>query len=76
MPRLPLGRACHAQRKNFDLNLEKAGYREIRRAFYRALADAGLGREAAIVAVAAATASPIAATDANIALLARIITPL
>ncbi len=46
-----LGRACHDQRKRFDLGLEKAGYRETRRAFYRALADAGLGREASIIAV-------------------------
>jgi 2-polyprenyl-3-methyl-5-hydroxy-6-metoxy-1,4-benzoquinol methylase len=46
-----LGRACHAQRKRFDLGLEKAGYRETRRAFYRALAEAGLGREAVVIAV-------------------------
>jgi SAM-dependent methyltransferase len=46
-----LGRACHNQRKRFDLSLEHAGFKETRRAFYRALADAGLGREAAVIAV-------------------------
>jgi SAM-dependent methyltransferase len=46
-----LGRACHAQRKKFDLSLEHAGFRETRRAFYRALAEAGLGREAVVIAV-------------------------
>jgi SAM-dependent methyltransferase len=46
-----LGRACHAQRKKFDLGLEAAGFKETRRAFYRALAEAGIGREAVIVAV-------------------------
>jgi SAM-dependent methyltransferase len=46
-----LGRACHNQRKRFDLSLEQAGFKDTRRAFYRALAAAGLGREAVIVAV-------------------------
>jgi SAM-dependent methyltransferase len=46
-----LGRACHTQRKRIDLELEKAGYGETRRAFYRALAGAGLGREAVVIAV-------------------------
>ena len=46
-----LGRACHNQRKRFDLSLEKAGFKETRRAFYRALAAAGLGREAVVIAV-------------------------
>jgi 2-polyprenyl-3-methyl-5-hydroxy-6-metoxy-1,4-benzoquinol methylase len=46
-----LGRACHNQRKRFDLSLERAGFKEARRAFYRALADAGLGREAVVIAV-------------------------
>jgi SAM-dependent methyltransferase len=45
-----LGRACHNQRKHFDLGLENAGYKETRRTFYRALADAGIGREAVIIA--------------------------
>ncbi len=46
-----LGRACHAKRERFDLALESAGLGNARRAFYGALADAGLGREAAIIAV-------------------------
>ena len=46
-----LGRACHAQRKRFDLALEQAGLADTRRSFYRALAAAGIGREAVIVAV-------------------------
>jgi SAM-dependent methyltransferase len=46
-----LGRACHNRRKRFDLAFEAAGLKETRRAFYRALADAGLGREAVVVAV-------------------------
>ena len=46
-----LGRACHNQRKRFDLSLEQAGFKETRRAFYRALAAAGLGREAVVIAV-------------------------
>ena len=45
-----LGRSCHAQRKRFDLALEKAALFETRRAFYRALAAAGLGREVVLVA--------------------------
>jgi 2-polyprenyl-3-methyl-5-hydroxy-6-metoxy-1,4-benzoquinol methylase len=46
-----LGRACHKQRKHFDLALENTGFGDTRRAFYRALAAAGLGREAMIVAI-------------------------
>jgi SAM-dependent methyltransferase len=46
-----LGRACHNQRKRFDLALENAGFREARRGFYRALAQAGLGREALVIAI-------------------------
>ncbi len=46
-----LGRACHNKRKRFDLALEAAGLRETRRAFYRALAQAGIGREAVVIAV-------------------------
>ena len=46
-----LGRACHNRRKKFDLAFEAAGLKETRRAFYRALADAGLGREAVVIAV-------------------------
>ena len=46
-----LGRACHNKRKRFDLALEAAGFGATRRAFYRALAEAGMGREAIIIAV-------------------------
>jgi hypothetical protein len=45
-----LGRACHNQRKMFDLRLESAGLKETRGAFDRALAHAGLGREALLIA--------------------------
>lgn len=46
-----LGRACHAKRRRFDLALNSAGLKETRRAFYRALANAGFGREAVVIAV-------------------------
>jgi SAM-dependent methyltransferase len=45
-----LGRACHNRRKAFDMAFEAAGLKETRRAFYRALAEAGLGREAVVIA--------------------------
>ena len=45
-----LGRACHNQRKRFDLALENSGFKETRRTYYRLLAEAGLGREAVIFA--------------------------
>lgn len=45
-----LGRACHSKRKNFDLNLENAGTGATRRAFYRALAEADIGREVVLIA--------------------------
>ena len=46
-----LGRACHNRRKKFDLAFENAGLKETRRAFYRTLAETGLGREAVVIAV-------------------------
>lgn len=46
-----LGRACHAKRMNFDLAFEAAGIGEVRRRLYGALAAAGLGREATVIAV-------------------------
>ncbi len=46
-----IGRACHGRRKRFDLSLEAAGLGETRRAFYRALANLGIGREAVLIAV-------------------------
>jgi SAM-dependent methyltransferase len=45
-----LGRSCHGQRKRFDLALENSGFAETRRAFYRALAAAGIGREIVLIA--------------------------
>lgn len=45
-----LGRACHKKRMAFDVNLEAAGAGETRRAFYRALAEAGIGREVVLIA--------------------------
>ena len=45
-----LGRECHAKRKKFDLALENAGLKSVRRAFYRALAEQGIGREAVVIA--------------------------
>lgn len=44
-----VGRACHGRRKRFDLAFEEAGLGKTRRAFYRALASAGIGREAVLV---------------------------
>jgi SAM-dependent methyltransferase len=41
-----IGRACHDRRKRFDLALDG----ESRSAFYRALAEAGIGREVALIA--------------------------
>lgn len=45
-----LGRACHQSRVAFDTAFAKAGQGEVRRQFYQALASAGFGREAVIVA--------------------------
>jgi len=45
-----LGRDCHNRRKKFDLALDAAGLKHVRRAFYRALANEGIGREAVVIA--------------------------
>lgn len=45
-----LGRGCHAKRKAFDLAFDAPGLAHVRRAFYDALAHAGLGREATMIA--------------------------
>jgi SAM-dependent methyltransferase len=45
-----LGRACHKERVAFDLALAQGGQNQARRRFYGALAAAGLGREAIILA--------------------------
>jgi len=46
-----IGRAMHAKRKSFDLAFEAAGIGAVRQRLYGALATAGIGREATIVAV-------------------------
>ena len=46
-----LGRACHNRRKRFDFAFEAAGLGRVRRDFYRALAQTGIGREAVVMAV-------------------------
>lgn len=48
-----IGRGLHAKRKSFDLAFEAAGIGAVRRKLYGALAAAGIGREATIVAVKA-----------------------
>lgn len=45
------GRAAHAKRKSFDLAFETAGLGDVRRRLYGALAAAGIGREATVIAV-------------------------
>jgi SAM-dependent methyltransferase len=45
-----IGRAMHAKRKSFDLAFEAAGIGDVRRKLYGALAAAGIGREATVVA--------------------------
>jgi len=45
-----LARAAEGKRRRFDLALEQAGFRETRREFYRALAQAGLGRDVILFA--------------------------
>ena len=46
-----LGRAMHTRRKSFDLAFETAGIGAVRRKLYGALASAGIGREATVIAV-------------------------
>lgn len=45
------GKACHRRRMNFDLAFEAAGIGDVRRRLYGALAAAGIGREATVIAV-------------------------
>ncbi len=45
-----LGRQCHLERKAFDVDLEAAS-QGARRRLYRKLAEAGLGREAIVIAL-------------------------
>ena len=46
-----IGRAMHLKRKSFDLAFEAAGIGDVRRKLYGAMAAAGIGREATVVAV-------------------------
>lgn len=45
------GKDCHRRRMNFDLAFEAAGIGDVRRRLYGALAAAGIGREATVIAV-------------------------
>ena len=45
-----LGRACHAKRKAFEMNLARAGKSALRQEIYRSLAQLGLGRDVFVVA--------------------------
>lgn len=45
-----LGRACHQQRKNFELGLVSSGRSDLLGKIYSSLADAGVGREAVLFA--------------------------
>lgn len=45
-----LGRACHGRRKQFELNLKRAGLAGLKRNLYQKLAELGIGREVVVVA--------------------------
>jgi SAM-dependent methyltransferase len=45
-----LGRACHAKRKTFELNLARAGKTALKQEMYRRLAQLGIGRDVFVVA--------------------------
>jgi len=45
-----LGRACHAKRKAFELNLARAGKSALKREIYKNLARLGVGRDVFVVA--------------------------
>ncbi|WP_418791009.1 class I SAM-dependent methyltransferase [Phosphitispora sp. TUW77] len=44
------GKLCHEKRKNFEMNLNKAGLNSIRHRIYEALAESNLGRRILLVA--------------------------
>lgn len=46
-----LGRACHGRRKRLEATLAAAGLDDLRRAWYRATAQLGIGREVVLYAV-------------------------
>jgi len=43
-----VGRSCHKKRKNFELNLNRAHFNDLKRKMYRSFAEAGIGREIVI----------------------------
>jgi SAM-dependent methyltransferase len=45
-----IGRQCHAKRKNFELNLKKAGLKKFRHELYQFLASKNVGREIVLFA--------------------------
>jgi SAM-dependent methyltransferase len=45
-----LGRACHARRKTFELNLARAGRSGLKQDVYRSLAKLGVGRDIVVTA--------------------------
>lgn len=45
-----LGRACHARRKRFELNLARAGMSGLKQAMYHSLATLGIGRDVIVTA--------------------------
>lgn len=44
-----LGRKCHAKRKQFELNMKKAGLNHLKTDLYQAFSNLGLGREVLIM---------------------------
>jgi 2-polyprenyl-3-methyl-5-hydroxy-6-metoxy-1,4-benzoquinol methylase len=45
-----VGRACHAKRKTFELEMARAGMTSVKQQMYRALAPLGIGRDIFVVA--------------------------
>ena len=45
-----LDRECHTHRKNFELNLQRGGLRELKEEFYKMFAEKGVGREVMLIA--------------------------
>ncbi len=50
-----LGRACHGRRKTFELNMQRAGYGDLKRKLYQKLAGLNIGREVVLFARKSAT---------------------
>jgi hypothetical protein len=44
-----VGRDCHKMRKNFELNLSKAGQNELRRNLYQSFTKLNIGREIVVI---------------------------